>query len=432
MLALVDGNNFYCSCERVFQPWLKGRPVVVLSNNDGCAIARSDEAKALGIKMGAPWFKIRHLEEEAGLVALSANFALYGDMSDRMMTLAAGLGHTQEVYSIDESFIDLSGIPGDLVRRARIIRRRIHQWIGIPTCIGIGPTKTLAKLANAIAKSAERKPSSYPAHHAQICHLGACSREELHALLQATEVGDVWGVGARIGAQLRAQGVHTALDLQRMNPAAAKAGWSVVLEKTVRELNGVPCIEFEDEPPAKQQIACTRSFGHPIIELQDLQEAITEFACRAAEKLRCQNSHTGHIMAFIRTSPFREKDPQYSRSASIPLPSPTSDSAHITQAACAILKHIYRPGYRYAKAGVMLMDLQPATRQQLTLDLHEDMPENRIRLMQAMDQVNQRFGRGTLLLASAGTAGRHRAWSMKQERLSSGYTTDWEGLATSS
>jgi DNA polymerase V len=342
------------------------------------------------------------------------------------------LGRRQRQMCIrdsDESFIDVSAIPGDLVRRARIIRRRIHQWIGIPTCIGIGPTKTLAKLANAIAKSAERKPGSYPAHHAQICHLGACNAQELADLLQATEVGDVWGVGRRIGAQLRAQGVHTALDLQRMNPAAAKVGWSVVLEKTVRELNGVPCIEFEDEPPAKQQIACTRSFGHPITELQDLQEAITEFACRAAEKLRRQNSHTGHIMAFIRTSPFREKDPQYSRSASIPLPSPTSDSAHITQAACAILKHIYRPGYRYAKAGVMLMDLQPATRQQMTLDLDEEMPENRIRLMQAMDEVNQRFGRGTLHLASAGTAGRHRAWSMKQERRSPGFTTDWGGLA---
>jgi len=429
MLALIDGNNFYCSCERVFQPWLQNRPLVVLSNNDGCAIARSDEAKALGIKMGAPWFKIRHLEDEAGLVALSANFALYGDMSDRMMSLAAGLGHKQEVYSIDESFVDLSGIRGDLVRRARTIRQRIHQWIGIPTCIGIAPTKTLAKLANAIAKSAERKPGSYPAHHAQICHLGACTPEELQALMQATEVGEVWGVGRKIGAQLREHGIHTALDLQRMNPAAAKAGWSVVLEKTVRELNGTPCIEFEDEPPAKQQIACTRSFGQPITELHELQEAITEFACRAAEKLRKQNSHTGQLMAFIRTSPFREKDPQYSRSASIPLPSPTSDSAHITQTACAILKHIYRPGYKYAKAGVMLMDLQPATRQQLTLDLDADMPENRIRLMQAMDQINRRFGRGSLVLGSAGGIGAQPVWGMKQERLSAGFTTDWRGLA---
>jgi DNA polymerase V len=428
MLALIDGNNFYCSCERVFQPWLQNRPLVVLSNNDGCAIARSDEAKALGIKMGAPWFKIRHLEDEAGLVALSANFALYGDMSDRMMTLAAGLGHNQEVYSIDESFVDLSGIRGDLVRRARTIRRRIHQWIGIPTCIGIGPTKTLAKLANAIAKSAERKPGSYPAHHAQICHLGACTPEELQALMQATEVGEVWGVGRKIGAQLREHGIHTALDLQRMNPAAAKAGWSVVLEKTVRELGGTPCIEFEDEPPAKQQIACTRSFGQPITELHELQEAITEFACRAAEKLRKQNSHTGQLMAFIRTSPFREKDPQYSRSASIPLPSPTSDSAHITQTACAILKHIYRPGYKYAKAGVMLIDLQPATRQQLTLDLEADMPENRIRLMQAMDQINRRFGRGSLVLGSGGAPRDIKLWAMKQERMTPAYTTDWAKL----
>jgi DNA polymerase V len=429
MFALVDGNNFYCSCERVFQPWLKGRPVVVLSNNDGCAIARSDEAKALGIKMGAPYFQLRDLERDSGLIALSANFALYGDMSDRMITLAAGLGHMQEVYSIDESFIDLSGIPGDLVRRARIIRRRIHQWIGIPTCIGIGPTKTLAKLANAIAKSAERKPGSYPTEFAQICHLGAVCETTHKALLQATEVGDVWGIGPKIGAQLRAQGIHTALQLQRMDPAAAKAGWSVVLEKTVRELNGVPCIEFEDEPPAKQQIACTRSFGHPVTELIELQEAITEFACRAAEKLRKQGSHTGHIMAFIRTSSFRKQDPQYSRSASIPLPSPTSDSAHITQAANAIIKRIYRPGFKYAKAGVMLMDLQPATRNQLTLDFDEAMPENRIRLMTAMDQLNQRYGRGTLKLASAGAPRARKLWAMKQDRMSTGFTTDWGGLA---
>ncbi|KAI9549167.1 putative protein UmuC-like [Daphnia sinensis] len=380
MLALIDGNNFYVSCERVFQPWLQGRPVVVLSNNDGCAIARSDEAKALGIKMGAPYFQLRELERDAGLIALSANFALYGDMSDRMMSLAAGLGHNQEVYSIDESFVDLSGIRGDLVRRARTIRKRIHQWIGIPTCIGIGPTKTLAKLANAIAKSAERKPGSYPAQHAQICHLGACTPEELQALLQVTEVGDVWGVGRKIGAQLRENGIHTALDLQRMSPAAAKAGWSVVLEKTVRELNGTPCIEFEDEPPAKQQIACTRSFGHP---------------------------------------PQRKHPPAQ----------PTSDSAHITQAANAIVKRLYKPGYKYAKAGVMLMDLQPATREQLTLDFDETMPENRVRLMLAMDQLNQRYGRGTLKLASAGAPKAIKLWAMRQERMSSGFTTDWRGLA---
>ncbi|WP_300555655.1 Y-family DNA polymerase [Limnohabitans sp. Rim8] len=434
MLALIDGNNFYVSCERVFQPWLQGRPVVVLSNNDGCAIARSDEAKALGIKMGAPYFQLRELERDAGLIALSANFALYGDMSDRMMSLAAGLGHTQEVYSIDESFVDLSGISGDLVRRARTIRRRILRWIGIPTCIGIGPTKTLAKLANAIAKSAERKPGSYPAHHAQICHLGACSPQELAELLQATEVGEVWGVGPRIAAQLRAQGITTAQDLAVMSPAAARAMCSVVLEKTVRELNGTPCIEFEDEPPAKQQIACTRSFGRPVTELADLQQAVTEFACRAAEKLRKQKGHAAQVMVFIRTSPFRKQDAQYSRSACLPLPVPTSDSAHITQAALALLDSIYQPGFLYAKAGVMLMGLQPATRQQMTLDLSrhagDTQPANRTRLMQAIDQINQRHGRGSLKLGSAGTGHAAQIWHMKQDFKTPAYTTDWRGLLT--
>jgi len=431
MLALIDGNNFYVSCERIFRPDLRGLPVVVLSNNDGCAIARSDEAKALGIKMGAPWFKIQDLQEEAGLVALSANFELYGDISDRMMSLAAGLGHRQEIYSIDESFVDVTGIPGDLVERSRKIRARILQWTGIPSCIGMGPTKTLAKLANAIAKSAERKPGSYPAHHGQICHLGVQSPQELEDLLQATEVGEVWGVGRKIGAQLREGGIHTALDLQRMDPAAAKSGWSVVLEKTVRELNGVPCIAFDEAPRDKQQIASTRSFGHAVTELRDLEEAITEFVCRAAEKLRRQNSQAGQVLVFIRTSPFR-KEAQYSKSAVFPLQAPSNDSSSLTEAALAVLHVIYKRGFKYAKAGVMLMDLQPLSRHQFTLDLEPDEPinnPNRIRLMHALDNVNGRYGRGTLNLASAGTAGEHRLWQMKQQRKTPGYTTRWEGLA---
>ena len=216
MDALVDGNNFFVSCERVFRPDLNGHPVVVLSNNDGCAIARSNEAKALGIRMGAPWFQIRHLEKEAGLVALSANFALYGDMSDRMMSLVAGLGHTQEIYSIDESFVGLSGIRGDLIRRSHLIRQRVLQWTGIPTCVGIAPTKTLAKLANHIAKTVERKPGVYPEHIAghgpdgslaQVCHLGLMSSADRQTLFERTEVGEVWGVGRRLGKQLQAAGM---------------------------------------------------------------------------------------------------------------------------------------------------------------------------------------------------------------------------------
>lgn len=215
MFALVDGNNFYVSCERVFRPSLQGMPVGVLSNNDGCAIARSNEAKDLGIRMGHPWHEIRHLEEQAGLIGLSANFELYGDMSDRMMSLAAGLGPQQEIYSIDESFIGLEGVKGDLVARARVVRSRILGWTGIPCGIGIGPTKTLAKLANHIAKTAERKPGSYPARFAQVCDLASTTPDELQALLQSMAVGEVWGVGGRIGAQLQALGIQTVWDLSR-------------------------------------------------------------------------------------------------------------------------------------------------------------------------------------------------------------------------
>lgn len=440
MYALVDGNNFYVSCERVFRPSLNGRPVVVLSNNDGCAIARSNEAKALGIKMGAPWFQIKHLADEVGLVALSANFALYGDLSDRMMSLAAGLGHRQEIYSIDESFVDLSGIRGDLIQRSRKIRARILQWVGIPTCIGIGPTKTLAKLANHVAKTAERKPGVYPDHLAQICHLGSLSQMDLDAVLAATEAGEVWGVGRRIAQQLADGGIHTALDLTRMDLATVKRRFSVVLERTVRELRGMPCMELEDAPPPKQQIACTRSFGQPVQALVDLQEAITEFACRASEKLRRQDSHSAQVLVFIRTSPFRAKEAQYSRSAVFPLPVPTSDSTTICEAALAVLDAIYQPGFNYAKAGVMLLDLEPAQRHQFTLDLapttgqaaNKDLAMEaveRTRLMTVLDQVNGRYGRGTVLLASAGLKGSARTWTMKQARMTPQYTTRWADLA---
>ena len=431
MYALVDGNNFYVSCERVFRPALHGRAVVVLSNNDGCAIARSNEAKDLGIKMGAPWFQIQHLQESHGLVALSANFALYGDMSDRMMSLSAGLGHRQEVYSIDECFVDLSGIRGDLTRRSHLIRQRILQWIGIGCGIGIGSTKTLAKLANHIAKSAERKPGSYPAQHARVCNLCTPDAHSRNALLAATAVGDVWGVGRRMGTQLKEAGIQSALDLARLDPALVRRRWSVVLERTVRELQGTPCIVLEHAPPAKQQIACTRSFGQGVQDVSALQEAVTEFASRAAQKLRLQNSHAGQVLTFIRTSPFRVQDAQYSRSTVVPLRRPSADTRSITQAALAGLQAIYRPGYHYAKAGVMLLDLCPATalQQELAWEDADVATPSAQRLMQSLDALNTRYGRGTVALASAGLAGEQRAWSMKQERRTPGYTTDWQGLA---
>jgi len=342
MYALVDGNNFYVSCERVFRPSLEGIPVVVLSNNDGCAIARSNEAKALGIKMGAPWFQIKHLAEDAGLVALSANFALYGDLSDRMMSLAAQLGPQQEIYSIDESFIDLSGVRGDLVERSHKIRSRILQWVGIPCGVGIGSTKTRAKLANHIAKTAERKPGSYPEKLAQVCNLEVLDQQQLDDTLAATAVGEIWGVGPRIGKQLVKGGVKSVLDLIKVDPGTIRRKFSVVLERTVLELRGTPCIDLDHSPAPKKEIACKRSFGHAITEHHQLTEAVTEFASRAAQKARKQGSLATQALVFIHTSPFR-KGPQYSRSITVPLRRPSADTAVIVGALLAGLRLIYLP-----------------------------------------------------------------------------------------
>jgi DNA polymerase V len=467
MYALVDGNNFYVSCERVFRPSLVGVPVVVLSNNDGCAIARSNEAKALGIKMGAPWFQIRNLETEHGLVGLSANFALYGDMSDRMMTVAASFAPRQEVYSIDESFLDFAGVPGDLVVICREARERILQWVGIPCGVGIGPTKTLAKLGNYISKTAERKPGSYPVELAQVCHLGAMCRDELDAVFAATEVGEVWGVGRRIGAQLVESGVKTVLDLVRLDASIVRRQFSVVLEKTVRELQGTACIQLDDEPPPKQQIMVSRSFGKAVTRGVDLATAVTVFASRAAEKLRRQQGAAGAIVVFISTSPFQADDPQYSRSVTFPLVRPTADTAVLVTSAIAGLRSIYRKGFRYAKAGVMLVELQSQEVWQGELDfggggwcggavgndgggagrragggidaaadgasganvgMAGSPLRDRTKLMTTVDALNGRFGRGSLRLAGAGLDQDQRAWSMKQERRTPGYTTSWDGM----
>lgn len=434
MLALVDGNNFYVSCERVFRPALVGRPVIVLSNNDGCAVARSNEAKALGIRMGQPWFQCRQMEQQQSLVALSANFALYGDMSNRMMTVAAGFAPRQEIYSIDESFLDFGGVPGDLAAICRAMREQILRWVGIPCCVGLGPTKTLAKLANHIAKSSERKSGSYPAVLAQVCHLGALDTNALEAVLAATPVGEVWGVGPRIGAKLTEGGITTVLDLARMNAATVRRQFSVVLEKTVRELQGTACIDVADEPAPKQQIMRSRAFGEAVTRGRDLAEAVTAFASRAAVKLRAQQGAAGAVHVFIRASPFRKDDPQYANSVTAPLVEPTGDTATRVRSAILGLRQIYRPGFPYAKAGVMLMDLQPQEVAQASFDFDgvADVPgsaasaaHDKVRLMSAFDAVNQRFGRGSLQLAGAGLPRSKGAWGMRQDRLTPGYRTSW-------
>lgn len=421
MFALVDGNNFYVSCERAFDPSLIGRPVIVLSNNDGCAIARSNEAKALGIKMGAPYFQIKHLEITAGLIALSPNFALYGDMSERMMSLAAGLGPKQEVYSIDESFIELDGVR-DVTRRAWTIRDRIARGVGIPCGIGIGPTKTLAKLANAIAKDAERKPGSYPAHLARVCNLAEMPSKELQTILEQTHVGDVWGIGRRISYQLIEAGIGNVWQLTQADLATIRRRWSVVLERTVRELRGESCISMEDVPPPKKMIACTRSFGRPVEELEPLVEAVSEYASRAAEKLRRQNGLAGQVQVFAHTSPFRE-GPRYSRSIILPLLRPTADTALIARSAIAGIQRIYEPGFELVKAGVILLDISDGRTQQAELDLG-DASKDRSALFSALDRINQRYGRGTLHLAATGVDAGSARWGMKQERRTPRYTTN--------
>lgn len=377
--------------------------------------------------MEAPWFEIKHMAESEGLVALSANFALYGDLSDRMMSLAAGLGPTQEIYSIDESFIDLTGVRGDLVVRCRKVRSRILQWVGIPCGIGIGSTKTLAKLANHIAKTAERKPGSYPAHLAQVCNLAAMTQPELDAVFATTAVGEVWGVGRKIAAQLNDGGIQTVLDLVRLDPAMVRSRWSVVLERTLRELQGTLCVGLEDSPAPTKEIASTRSLGRPITELVDLVEAVTEFGSRAAVKLRKQSGLANQVLCFIRTSPFRD-GAQFSRSITLPLRRPSADTSVIVSAAVAGLRLIYRPGFRLAKAGVMLLDLTDDTVLQHDFDFLDDSRSDRSVLMDTLDGLNLRYGGGTVLLASAGLKGDSRTWSMKQERRTPAYTTRWEDM----
>lgn len=430
MYALLDGNNFYVSCERVFRPSLQGRPVVVLSNNDGCAIARSNEARALGIRMGTPWHEVRARLPEAGVVALSANFPLYGDMSSRMMSIAAGLGPAQEVYSIDECFVALEGVRGDLRERALRLRTRVLQWIGIPCGIGIGRTKTLAKFANHVAKEAERHPGRpYPAAHAQVCDL-AGPAAPLQELLDATEVGEVWGIGRKLAPRLQADGIVTALDLARSDPATLRRRFGVVVERTVRELQGVPCIGLEDVPPPRQEIACTRAFGQAVATLPPLREAVSEYASRAATKLRRQGSHAGQVHVFIHTNPFRRGERQYARGTTVPLLRPCADSAALVAAALRGLQAIWQPGYRIHKAGVILLDLQDAAISQgeLALDDAEGGAAGAAALMAALDRLNDRYGRGTVQLASAGLGGDARSWTMKQQWRTPQYTTRWEEL----
>ena len=415
-IALVDVNNFYVSCERVFNPKLNNKPVVVLSNNDGCVISRSNKAKALGIKMGAPWFKCQEIARKHDIEGLSSNYALYADMSNRVMAILRDFSPNQEVYSIDECFLDLTGFK-DLTAYGQAMRGRILKWTGLPVCVGIGATKTLAKLANHCAKKMPEFNS--------VCDFGALVNDELNALLMKIEVGEVWGVGQRLTSKLMTLGIKTAYDLKQADPEYLRQQFSVVMAKTVSELNGTVCIELEEIAPPRKQILSSRSFGQPVRDYNSLAEAITLYMSRAAEKLRAQDSVASLLHVYIRTNPHKPDNPQYANGMTISLPSSTDDTLQLVKTALWVLKRLYKPHYAYAKAGVYLGDLMPRTSAQTDLFTSAQPTSRSQKLMSAIDQINSKMGRDSVKLASEGM---NYSWKMRSRRKSQNYTTSWNGL----
>jgi DNA polymerase V len=419
VFALIDCNNFYASCERVFAPHLRDEPVVVLSNNDGCVIARSAEAKEMGIPMAAPFFKFKRLAEHRKVKVFSSNYPLYGDMSARVMRTLADFTPRLEVYSIDEAFLDLSGDERrGLTAYGREIADTVRRVTGIPVSVGIGPTKVLAKAANRIAK---RNPETGGV--LDFTALGP--HREAH--LAQIDVKDVWGIGRRWSERLKHLGISTALDLREADPHLVRRRLSVVGERIVHELRGTSCLDLDEAPPAKQQIMTSRTFGERVTDARDMREAIGTFATRTAEKLRGQRSRTRAVMVFIATSPFNKAEPRYHNSATRALPDASQDSGEIIGAAIDALAEIWRPGYRYMKAGVMLLDIVPETHHQGTLFAapRDTLRARSGRLMGTLDRLNRNLGRGTVGYAAEGL---RKAWRMKQEHRSPAYTTRWDQL----
>jgi len=417
-IALVDCNNFYVSCERLFQPGLEGKPVVVLSNNDGCVVSRSQEVKDLGLKMAVPWFQLKDLARQHGIIARSSNYSLYADISSRVMALLSRFSPSQEVYSIDESFLDLTGIPADHTAYGREIRRAIRQYVGIPVCVGIASSKTLAKLANHVAKKNPRYDG--------VCDLNGMTATEQDDLFAAIDVGEVWGVGRRSVGNLREMGIDTVLDLKRAPAKRLRAKFSVVFERIVAELNGTVCLEFEQVAPAKQQIICSRSFGTLTSHLPDMEQAVIAYTTRATEKLRQQHSLASGIQVYIRTNPHREQDPQHQQSILVPLPEPSDDTRLFCRAALHGLNRIYRGGYAYQKAGITLTEIIPASSRPRTLFDDVSGREKSHALMETLDRINRSMGSGTIKFLGEGT---DKLWAMRRQNVSKRYTTEWDELA---
>ncbi len=413
-IAIIDVNNFYVSCERVFNPKLENKPVVVLSNNDGCAISRSNEAKTLGIKMGTPWFKLKEFAKQENVTALSSNYTLYLDMSRRVMTLLSKFSPEQEIYSVDESFLDLTSFKSkDLIKYGQQIKTKIKQWTGLPVSIGIGSTKTLSKLANHIAK----KNSSFKG----VCNLNIMDQDTLETWMSRIPVNEVWGVGRSLAPKLNQLGIISVLDLKLADPDYIRQQFSIILEKTVRELNGVMCMKLKDIAEPNKEIMVSRSFGRRVKDKQELIEAITSYTSRAAERMRKQESVATSLYVYIRTSPHDNKK-QYANGVNIPLFQPSDDTMVLTNAALLGLDYIFREGFDYQKAGVTLCNLTSKHQKQGSL-FNGTISHSR---MNVMDTINQRW-KGKLKLGSEGVT---KEWEMKSQFKSRNYTTNWDQLLT--
>lgn len=412
--ALVDCNNFYASCERVFQPELRGKPVVVLSNNDGCVIARSNEAKALGVEMGAPWHLCRERFAKDGIIVRSSNYTLYGDMSGRVMQIIRTFTPYLEIYSIDEAFLSFAGFENRLEEHAHDLRRTVLRWTGIPVSVGIAPTKILAKVANRFAK---KDPAADGV-------LALADERSQEAALARMELTDLWGVAGRLARRLNDIGVRSPLDLKKADPRFVRERFSVVMERMVYELRGIPCLPLEEIVPDRKNIMCSRSFGKSVQTRAEMEEAVSTYAARASEKMRRQKLAASSLMVFLETNSFRPQDAQYHPSQTVTLPVPSADTAKIIRAALSGLAVIWRDGYRYKKAGVMLLDLIPAATVQGALFDRPDDARSQAR-MQTMDKLNAHYGRDTLTF---GATGRRRAWKLRREFLSPCYTTNWDDL----
>ncbi|HHO8483185.1 TPA: Y-family DNA polymerase [Klebsiella pneumoniae] len=417
MFALCDVNSFYASCETVFRPDLKGRPVVVLSNNDGCVIARSAEAKPF-VKMGEPYFKQKDMFRRHGIIAFSSNYELYADMSNRVMTTLEELSPRCEIYSIDEAFCDLTGVRNcrDLTDFGREIRETVLRRTDLTVGVGIAQTKTLAKLANHAAKQWQRQTGGV---------VDLSNLERQRKLMALLPVDEVWGVGRRISKKLEAMVIKTVLQLADTDIRFIRKHFNVVLERTVRELRGEPCLGLEEFAPVKQEIVCSRSFGGRITEYHEMRQAICSYASRAAEKLRGEHQYCRFISAFVKTSPFALNEPYYGNSASVKLLTPTQDSRDIITAATKCLDAIWRDGHRYQKAGVMLGDFYSQGVAQLNLFDDNAPRKNSEKLMEVLDHLNAKGGRGTLYFAGQGI---QTVWQMKREMLSPRYTTRFSDI----